>query len=114
MTSLPGSRRWWGVWLMLLGLSAILAGYIDMGAPTSWPRIAQMAVGIFVAPGAVIWVALFWHPFAGGDLSGAIRVFIALVNSTLWLIAIYTASRIRAWLKRGRLRNGSFKGDGSG
>ena len=88
--------------MMLLCLSAFLDGYIDMGAPTSWPRIAQTAVGVFVAPGGVIWIALFWHPFAGADPSGAVRVFIALINSTLWLLVIYAAFRIGARLQRGR------------
>jgi hypothetical protein len=96
---LLGLKRWLVIWLVLLSLSAILARYFDNGPPASWSDAARVAVESFLAPGGIIWTALFWHAFASGPTAAGL-VFIALVNSTLWAIAVYLAARILGWLRR--------------
>ena len=99
MTRLLGLKRWLVIWLLLLGLSAFLARYFDHGPPASWFNLARVAVEAFLAPGGIIWTALFWHAFGSGPTANGL-VFIALVNSTLWSIAIYLAARILGRLRR--------------
>jgi len=91
------SRRWWAIWLLLLGLSAIVAGYFDHGTPASWPAFAREATEIFLVPGGLVWMALFWHAFDSGPTEAG-QVIIVLANATLWSLAAYTASRISCWL----------------
>lgn len=98
VSCLVGSRRWWALWFVLLGLSATAVPYFDNGAPTSWPSLLRVAIGIFLAPGGLIWMALFWRAFGGGPAEIG-RVFIVLMNSTVWLLLICTA----IWIL-GRLR----------
>jgi hypothetical protein len=100
MTRLPGLKRWLVVWFALLGLSAMLARYFDNGPPAAWSNLTRVAAESFLAPGGIIWMALFWHTFGNGPTAAGL-VFIALVNSTLWALAIYAAVRIFAWLRRG-------------
>ena len=101
VASLAGSRRWWTVWFLLLGLSAALVPYFDTGAPVSLPGFLRAAVGIFLAPGGLIWMALFWAAFGGGPTDTG-RMFIVLVNSIAWLFFIYAAIRITGWLRTRR------------
>ena len=102
MTRHVASRRWFFIWLVLLGLSALLAGYFDPGAPADWPGPARFATGIFLAPGGMAWLGLFWHPFGAGPTEMGLA-FIALINSVAWLLAVYASSKML-----GRLR-GSIK-----
>ena len=99
VTRLLGLKRWLVIWLALLSLSAILARYFDNGPPASWSNQARVAVESFIAPGGIIWTALFWHAFGGGPTAAGL-VFIVLVNSTLWAIAVYLAARILGRLRR--------------
>jgi hypothetical protein len=92
-----GLKRWLVIWLVLLSLSAIFARYFDSGPPTSWSHLARVAAEGFLAPGGFIWTALFWHAFGSGPTAAAL-VFIALVNATLWVVAVYAAVRILEWL----------------
>ena len=86
------------IWFALLAMSATLVWYFDPGAPPSWPLYVRFAIAIFLAPGGLVWMALFWHPFGGGP-TGFGQVFVALINATLWLLCIY----ISIWIF-GRLR----------
>ena len=99
MTRLLGLKRWLVIWLVLLSLSAILARYFDSGPPVSWSNLARVAAESFLAPGGSIWTALFWHAFGSGPQEAGL-VFIALVNATLWAVAVYVAVRILEWLQR--------------
>jgi hypothetical protein len=80
--------RWFAIWFALLALSAILGKFFDRGAPATWPGLVRYAIGTFIAPGGIAWVALFWHAFGGGPTATGL-VFIAFVNATIWLIAVY-------------------------
>jgi hypothetical protein len=99
VTRLLGLKRWLVIWLALLSLSAILARYFDNGPPTSWSNVERVAVESFIAPGGIIWTALFWHAFGSRPTTAGL-VFIVLVNSTLWAIAVYLAARILERLRR--------------
>ena len=92
-------RRWFVIWVVLLGLSAALARYFDPGVPADWPAPARFATEIFLAPGGVTWLALFWHAFGAGPTDRGLA-FIALVNSAIWLLAGYVSSRVFSWLWR--------------
>jgi hypothetical protein len=92
-------RRWLLIWLVLLGLSAILARYFDHGAPPDWPDAARFAIATFLAPGGLAWMGLFWHAFGPGP-TGAGLVCIALLNSTVWLVAAYTVAKVVNLLRR--------------
>ncbi len=98
MTRHVAFKRWFFFWLVLLGLSAILASYFDPGAPADWPGPARLATGIFLAPGGMSWLALFWHAFGGGP-TGMDLAFIALLNSAIWWLAAYTSSKVLSWLR---------------
>ncbi len=93
MTRLLGLKRWLVIWLVLLSLSAILARCFDNGPPASWSNLARVAVENFLAPGGIIWTALFWHAFGSGPTTAGL-VFIVLVNSTLWAAGVYLAARL--------------------
>jgi hypothetical protein len=99
VTRLLGLKRWLVVWLVLLSLSATLARYFDNGPPASWSNLARVTTESFLAPGGIIWTALFWHAFGSGPTEAGL-VFIVLVNSILWAVAIYLAARILGWLAR--------------
>ena len=101
VAGLTGPRRWWSVWFLLLGLSAALVPYFDSGAPASLPGFLRAALGIFLAPGGLTWMALFWVAFGGGPTDAG-KAFIILLNSTAWLFFIYAANRITAWLRARR------------
>jgi hypothetical protein len=92
-------RRWFFIWLVLLGLSAVLARYFDPGAPVDWPEPARFATGIFLAPGGMTWLGLFWHAFGAGPTDMGLA-FIALLNSAIWLLAACTSSKVLSWLRR--------------
>jgi len=62
-------------------------------------RTDTVAVESFLAPGGIIWTALFWHAFGRGPTPAGL-VFVALVDSTLWAIAIYLVARILGRLRR--------------
>jgi hypothetical protein len=79
-------------------VSAILARYFDSGPPVSWSNPARIAAESFLAPGGFIWTALFWHAFGSGPTAAGL-VFIALVNATLWAVAVYVAVRILEWIR---------------
>lgn len=91
-------RRWLAVWLSLLALSSILARYFDNGPPASWSDIARTTTECFLVPGGIVWTALFWHVFGSGPTVAG-RVFIALVNSTLWALTAYAMFRIFRWMR---------------
>jgi hypothetical protein len=91
--------RWFAIWFALLALSAILVQYFDRGAPATWPMLARFAIGTFLAPGGIAWVALFWRAFGGGPTAPGL-VFIAVVNSTIWLIVVYVVLTALRWLRR--------------
>lgn len=93
MTRRFGLKRWLVVWLVLLSMSATLARYFDNGPPASWPHLARVITESFLAPGGIIWTALFWHAFGNGPILPGL-VLIALVNSILWGLAIYVAVKI--------------------
>jgi hypothetical protein len=99
VTRFFGLKRWLAVWLLLLGVSGILVRYFDNGPPASWSNPARVGAESFLAPGGIIWTALFWHAFGYGPTPAGL-VFIAAVNSTLWAIAIYLVARILGWLRR--------------
>lgn len=100
------SRRWWAIWLLLLGLSAIMARHFDHGTPASWPAFAREATEIFLVPGGLVWMALFWHAFGSGPTEAG-QVIIVLANATLWSLAAYTVSRISCWLMSNRFQRRS-------
>jgi hypothetical protein len=94
------------IWLVLLGVSAMLARYFDPGAPVNWPEPARFATAIFLAPGGMTWLGLFWHPFGDGPSVMGLA-FIALLNSAIWLLATYTSSTVFGWLRpRGPTQGG--------
>lgn len=93
MTRPQRLARCLAIWFALLAASACLAPYFDHGPPASWPGWARTATPYFLAPGGLIWTILFWHPFGGGP-NGVGRVFIAFMNSSLWLIAGCAAARV--------------------
>jgi hypothetical protein len=99
VTRLLGLKGWLVIWLALLSLSAILVRYFGNGPPASWSNLARVAVESFIAPGGIIWTALFWHAFGGGPTAAGLA-FIVFVNSTLWAIAVYLAARILGRLQR--------------
>ena len=105
MTRHVALRPWILIWLVLLGLSAILAEYFDPGAPVDWPGPVRFATGIFLAPGGVTWLGLFWHAFGSGPTAMGLA-FIALVNSAIWLLTAYTSSKVLSWLRRRVLTKG--------
>lgn len=105
MTRYVALRRWIFIWLVLFGLSAILARYFDPGAPVDWPGPVRFATGIFLAPGGVTWLGLFWHAFGSGPTAMGLA-FIALVNSAIWLVGAYTSSKVLSWLRRHVLAKG--------
>jgi hypothetical protein len=99
VTRLLQLKRWLVIWLVLLGLSATLARYFDNGPPASWSNLARVATESFLAPGGIIWTALFWRALGSGPTVAGL-VFIVLVNSTLWAVAVYVAVRFLGWLAR--------------
>ena len=94
-----GFKRWLVIWLVPLSLSATLVRYFDSGPPTSWPNLARLTTEIFLAPGGTIWTALFWRAFGSGPTIAGL-VFIVLVNSILWAVAVYLAIQILGRLPR--------------
>lgn len=98
-------KRWFLLWLVLLAVSAALARYFDLGAPVDWPEPARFATGIFLAPGGMAWLGLFWHAFGAGPTEIGLA-FIALLNSSIWLLAVYTSSKVLSWLRTGRPTQG--------
>jgi hypothetical protein len=92
-------KRWLVIWLVLLGISAILARYFDLGAPADWPGPARLATAMFLVPGGVTWLGLFWHPFGAGPTRIGLA-FMALVNSVIWSIAAYILLKVVSWLRR--------------
>ena len=99
MTRNIALRLWLVIWLVLLGSSAILARYFDPGAPSDWPGPARLATAVFLAPGGLTWLGLFWHAFGAGPTETGLA-FIALLNSAIWLIAAYALSRVVRRLRR--------------
>jgi hypothetical protein len=99
LTGYIAVKRWLVTSIVLLGLSAILARYFDPGAPADWPVPARLATGMFLAPGGVTWTVLFWHPFSAGPTEMGLA-FVALLNSAIWLLAIYALSKVFRWLRR--------------
>jgi hypothetical protein len=97
VTHVLGLRRWFSVWLVLLVLSCMLVRYFDSGPPASWSGIARAITECFLVPGGIIWTALFWHVFGSGPTVAG-RVFIVLVNSTIWVLAVYATIRSFRWL----------------
>lgn len=98
-------RRWFYIWLVLLGLSTILAKYFDPGAPVDWPGPARFATGVFLALGGVTWLGLFWHAFGAGPTEMGLA-FIALLNSAIWLLAAYISSKALDWVRRSKHTKG--------
>jgi hypothetical protein len=96
---LLGLKRWLLVWLVLFSLSATLARYFDSGPPASWSNLARVVTESFLAPGGIVWTALFWHAFGKGPTLAGL-VLIALVNSILWVAVIYLSFKIIGWLRR--------------
>jgi hypothetical protein len=98
VSRLVGPARWLAEWFVLFALSATFVPYFDNGPPNLWPSPLRAAMEVFLAPGGLFWIALFWHPFGDGP-TGTESVFIVLVNSMAWLIFLYVA----IWIL-GRLR----------